>query len=173
MFLKSSQLPTIDQYPYSFSNLQSDYPNTSFPVDFLSENNPELNSFNVYFIYDSTPTFPENIVITNKFPIYNNELNRFEFDYEVRELTSQELFEQRYNPVQFMEDLADNLIFQIWANQVKSELQFNLMMIAFQNQKYDRVQMYYEQLKLLVPPSELAISQWQIIANNNGINLKF
>jgi len=75
------------------------------------------------------------------------------------------------NPVKFMEELADNPLFQQWANTVKSELAFNLMMVAFQNKNLDRVQAYYNALKASYPLPENAIKQWTEIAKNNGIDL--
>jgi hypothetical protein len=69
--------------------------------------------------------------------------------------------------------LADNLLFQQWANSVKNELAFNLMMIAFQNKSLHRVQAYYNALKASYPLPENAITEWTEIAENNGIELIF
>jgi hypothetical protein len=171
MFLKSTNLPEIDQYPYYFRDLKSDNPNISFPENFWSQFNAELAEYSVYFVVDNPPELLPNQVIESKTPIYVN--GGFEFEYLIRDKTPEEIKQESFNPVKFMEQLADNLLFQQWANSVKNELAFNLMMIAFQNKSLHRVQAYYNALKASYPLPENAITEWTEIAENNGINLTF
>jgi hypothetical protein len=47
------------------------------------------------------------------------------------------------------------------------------MMIAYQNNNFDRVQAYYNALKASYPLPENAIEEWELLANEYGINLIF
>ncbi len=172
MFLKSTNPPIIDKYPYTFENLRNDYPNTMFPLDYLSPDNEVLDDYYVYFIIDNPPELTATQLIISKLPIYNSDLNRFEFNYETREKTDDELFAERYNPVQFMKDLLANDLFNQWADTIPVKY-FVILVTAFNNNSLDTLQSIYDTLKLQIPLPDNAQLQWQEIANNNGINIIF
>lgn len=175
MFLKSSQPPIIDKYPYTFEDLQKDYPNTSFSVDFLISDvsaDEELASYNVYRVYESLEGIPFNHILINSYPVYNSRYNKFEMYYETREKTPEEIRLEKFNPVQFMKDLLANEAFNQWTELIPTK-QFIILITAFNNGSFDTVQTVYNQLKLVYPLPENSVSQWQEIANNNGINLIF
>jgi hypothetical protein len=172
MFLKSSQLRTIDQYPYSLEDLKKDYPNTSFPDNFLTENNPNLQDYQIYFIVDNPPKLLSNQVIESKQPVYNNNSNCFEFEYQIREKTLEEIRQETFNPIQFMKDLLSNKLFNQWTELIPTK-QFIILITAFNNGSFDTVQTIYNQLKLAYSLPENSDIQWQEIADKNGINLTF
>jgi hypothetical protein len=94
-------------------------------------------------------------------------------DWIIKEKTPEQIRQEKFNPIQFMEQLADNLLFQQWASQDSQSPVFSFMMIAFQNQKIERVQGYYNALKASYPILENASQEWQELAYNNGIPLTF
>jgi hypothetical protein len=94
-------------------------------------------------------------------------------DWDIEDKTPEQIRQEKFNPIQFMESLADNLLFQQWASQIKSEPAFSFMMIAYQNQKFKRVQSYYDSLKQAFPIPDNADIEWQELAQINGIPLTF
>jgi hypothetical protein len=159
-------------YPYSFTQLRQDNPLTCFPSDVMNGSHNELlTEYNVYPIIDNPPELNTNEKIINK-TLVNNETN-FYYEYDVTTKTDEELRQEKYNPIGFMESLADNQLFQQWALQANQSPGFSFMMIAYQNNNFDRVQAYYNALKASYPLPENAITEWELLANEYGINLAF
>jgi hypothetical protein len=94
-------------------------------------------------------------------------------DWVIEDKTPEQIRQEKFNPIQFMESLADNLLFQQWASQASLSPAFSFMMIAYQNQKFDRVQSYYNALKQAFPIPDNADIEWQELAQINGIPLTF
>jgi hypothetical protein len=94
-------------------------------------------------------------------------------DWIIEDKTPEQIRQEKFNSIQFMEQLADNLLFQQWASQASQSPAFGFMMIAFQNQKFDRVQSYYNALKASYPLPDNADIEWQELAQINGIPLTF
>lgn len=165
-FLKSTN-NTIT-YPY---NTYSDYPNTSFPQ---GSDYPE---FEVYWVHPTAqnnpdPTEYNAVEIT---PSFNTETNRWEQTWDYVAKSDEEKRLTKYNPAQFLQQMFANAAFETWLGNFSSFKQGGFMTAAT-NAKVDNnwtvVQSIYDQYKVAVAP-DAAVTQWQAIADANGIPLSF
>jgi hypothetical protein len=174
MYIKSINPPTIDQENYTLYHLKNNNPDTCFNSELFNGNyDNELLNYGVYRVRENPPILQSNQKIESQSIQYDVTDDIFYYDYIVVDKSDEELRQEKFNPIKFMESLADNLLFQQWASQASQSPVFSFMMVAYQNQKFDRVQSYYNALKASYPLPDNADIEWQELAQINGIPLTF
>jgi hypothetical protein len=170
----------IITYPYTFSHLRSEHPNTCFPSDFMQGNyDVELQNYNVFsVIISEQPTVNENqYVVLNNIPEFIN--NQWILNYSVVDKSSEQIKQEKFNPMQFKKELNLNSKWQQWTDSIIAVNPKSLIFLleAFNNYIANgdqaTIQSMYNQLKTVIPIPENSDSEWQEIADIYGIDITF
>lgn len=156
--------------------LEIDFPDVDFPLDFLREDNPAIKDYGVevcrQLIQPVIDQATQNV--TPKDPEFVN--GEWVQDWIVTEKTAEEKRLAKYNPSQFMQLIFASVSFNNWVGAFSSFQQSGFVAAAT-NAKIDDdwsvVQSLYDQFKVGNPPSNIAVEEWQAIADNNGIPIAF
>jgi hypothetical protein len=82
---------TVEKYPYSIGNLRKDNPQTSFPKN---PSNDTLAEWNVFPVVSTSASYDSATQIaTQQGCVYNEQLQRWETDWIIRDKTAEELAE--------------------------------------------------------------------------------